>query len=380
MYPALAVIEQLKVEGEQVESLKPEDHQQSTTNAQPSTFNLQPSTHELLWVGSEGGMEAELVERAGIPYKAIPAAGLHGVGLKRVPGNLQTLARGVMASQKILSEFKPDALFFTGGYVAVPMALAGRKIPSLLYVPDVEPGLALKTLARFASCITLTTEDSRQFFSPKAKTVVTGYPIRSELALWTKAAGRDTFGIKSDLPVLLVFGGSKGARSINLALFEHLDHLLEQMEVIHISGELDWEMALAARTRLPQHLSKRYHAYSYLHDEMGAALAAADLAVSRSGASVLGEFPFFGLPALLVPYPYAWRYQKVNAESLANRGAALIIEDAKLKSGLYLTVEKILDAPEKLQTMSQAMHALSAPDAAAQIAAQLMEIAGAKHD
>lgn len=334
---------------------------------------------ELLWVGSEGGMEAGLVERAAIPFKAIPAAGLHGVDLKKMPGNLRTLARGLRASQKILSEFKPDALFFTGGYVAVPMALAGRKIPSLLYVPDVEPGLALKTLARFASCITLTSEDSKQYFSPKAKTIVTGYPVRSELAKWTKKSGRKVFGIKSDLPVLLVFGGSKGAHSINLALFEHLDHLLAQMEVIHISGDLDWEMALAARTRLSEDLSKRYHAYSYLHDEMGAALAAADLAVSRSGASSLGEYPLFGLPALLVPYPHAWRYQKVNAESLANRGAALIIEDAKLKSGLYLTVEKILETPEKLEVMGEAMRTLNTPNAAAQIAAQLITLAGAQH-
>jgi UDP-N-acetylglucosamine--N-acetylmuramyl-(pentapeptide) pyrophosphoryl-undecaprenol N-acetylglucosamine transferase len=259
------------------------------------------------------------------------------------------------------------------------MALAGRKVPSLLYVPDVEPGLALKTLARFASCITLTIADSRQFFSPKAKTVVTGYTVRAGLAQWTKQSGRDLFNIKSELPVLLVFGGSKGARSINLALFEHLDHLLAQMEVIHISGELDWEMVLAARTRLPENLSKRYHAYSYLHNEMGAALAAADLAVSRSGASALGEFPLFGLPALLVPYPHAWRYQKVNAESLANRGAALVIDDAKLKSGLYLTVEKILDAPEKLQAMSQIMRGLSIPDAAERIAAELVELAGAEN-
>ncbi len=326
-------------------------------------------------------MEAGLVERAGIPFKAIPAAGLHGVEFKSLPGNLQLLARGVMASRRILEEFKPDVLFFTGGYVAVPMALAGRKIPSLLYVPDIEPGLALKTLAYFASRIMLTAEESQKFFSGKArkaKTVVTGYPVRAELSKWDKKSGRKALGIKSDLPVLLVWGGSKGARSINTALFEHIDHLLAQMEVIHISGDLDWEMALAARTRLPKELAKRYRAYSYLHDEIGAALAAADLAVSRAGASTLGEYPLFGLPALLVPYPYAWRYQKVNAEMLANRGAALVIEDAKLKSGLYLTVEKLLETPEKLEAMRQAMRTLSSPYAAAQIAAQLMELAGEK--
>jgi len=324
-------------------------------------------------------MEAALVERAGIPFKAIPAAGLHGVDLERLPGNLRLLTQGYVASRRILEEFQPDVLFFTGGYVAGPMALAGRKIPSLLYVPDIEPGLALKVLGYFATRITLTALESRKFFPRKAKTILTGYPVRAGLANWDKKSGRKAMGIKSNLPVLLVWGGSKGARSINAALFEHLEHLLDQMEVIHISGQTDWEMALAARTRLPKDLAKRYRAYSYLHNEIGAALAAADLAVSRAGASVLGEYPLFGLPAILVPYPYAWRYQKVNADALANRGAALVIEDSKLKSGLYLTVEKLLETPEKLESMSRAMREFSAPDAAAQIGAQLMELAGAGH-
>ena len=108
---------------------------------------------DMLWVGSEGGMEEDLVKRAGIRYTAIPAAGVHGVGLKALPGNLVRLARGVLASRRILREFNPQVLFFTGGYVAVPMALAGTGVPSLLFVPDIEPGLALKTLARFATAM-----------------------------------------------------------------------------------------------------------------------------------------------------------------------------------------------------------------------------------
>jgi len=334
---------------------------------------------ETLWVGGAGGMETELVERAGIPFKAIPAAGVHGVSPKRLPGNLWSLARGLMASWRILAEFQPDVLFFTGGYVAVPMALAGRKIASLLYVPDIEPGLALKTLARFATRITLTAGESKQFFSPKADLVVTGYPVRVELAKWNKKTARTKLGLKSELPVLLVFGGSKGAHSINLALLDQLVHMLEEMEIIHISGELDWEMIETSSRKLPKNLSKRYHAYPYLHDEMGAALTVADVAVSRAGASTLGEYPLFGLPAILVPYPYAWRYQKINADMLAKRGGALVIEDAKLKSGLYLTVEKLLESPEKLESMREAMRALSVPDAAARIAVQLIELAGAKH-
>ncbi|MCA2001661.1 MAG: glycosyltransferase, partial [Chloroflexi bacterium] len=103
----------------------------------------QRPTTEVLWVGGEGGMEEELVKRAGFPYRSIPAAGLHGVGLRALPGNAAKLARGVLASRRILREFKPDALFFTGGFVAAPMALAGMNVPTALYAPDIEPGLAL---------------------------------------------------------------------------------------------------------------------------------------------------------------------------------------------------------------------------------------------
>lgn len=334
---------------------------------------------EVLWVGGEGGMEARLVERAGIPFKAIPAAGLHGVGLQRLPGNISVILRGIRASEAILTDFKPDALFFTGGYVAVPMALAGWGIPSLLFVPDVEPGLALKTLSRFAKRVTVSTEESRQFFPKKVDTHVTGYPVRPELAHWRKAIGRQRLGIVGEKPVLLVVGGSKGARSINMAVLAHLETLLEQVEIIHLTGELDWPTVESARAQLPAEKARNYHAYPYLHDDMGAALSAADLAVSRAGASVLGEFPLFGLPVILVPYPHAWRYQKVNAEMLARRGAALMIEDAKLKSGLALTVEKLLETPEKLDAMRAAMASLRAPDAAKSIARHLMELTGDAH-
>jgi len=331
---------------------------------------------ETLWVGGEGGMEVRLVERASLPFKAIPAAGLHGVDWQQLPGNLKTLAQGFSASRKILESFNPDVLFFTGGYVAVPMALAGRKLPSLLYVPDLEPGLALKALAYFASRITLTAEESKQYFSAQANLVVTGYPTRRELTNWKKVVARRRLGLKSDLPVVLVFGGSKGARSINQALLGCLTDLLARVEIVHISGDLDWPQVEARRQSLTKEQAKRYHAYPYLHEDMGAALSAADLAVSRSGASVLGEYPLFGLPAILVPYPHAWRYQKVNADLLTRKGAALMIDDSRLNSGLYLTIEKLIETPEKLQAMRAAMLTLREPEAAVRIATQLCELAG----
>lgn len=329
----------------------------------------------VLWVGGEKGMEADLVTRQKVPFAGIPAAGVHGIGMNRLPGNLLQLARGAFASRRILREFQPDVLFFTGGYVAVPMALMGIPINSLLYVPDIEPGLALKTLARFSDCLAVTAPESRRYFSPKKRVELTGYPVRPELMTWTRERARAALNLRGDLPVLLVFGGSKGARSINQAVAANLSHLLELAQIIHISGQLDWETISATAKNLPDHLTDRYHLFPYLHEEMGAALASADLAVSRAGASALGEFPLFGLPAVLVPYPYAWRYQKVNAHYLAERKAAVVLEDQHLQAELLPVVRNLLADQRKLNEMRSAMQSLSRPNAARDIANLLRELA-----
>lgn len=327
---------------------------------------------QTLWVGGEGGMEARLVERAGIPFRAIPAAGVHGVGLRQLPGNLLKLARGAAAARRILGEFQPDVLFFTGGYVAVPMALAGRRTPILLYIPDIEPGLALKTLARFADRIAVTAEESAHYFARRERVAVTGYPVRPELAAWSRQEARQTLNLSAEAPVLLVFGGSKGARSINRAVLAHLPALLEMAQIVHISGELDWPEVEARAKELG---SPRYHPHPYLHEEMGAALAAADLALSRAGASTLGEYPLFGLPSILTPYPYAWRYQKVNADYLVRNGAALLLEDARLAEGLLPAVRDLLQEPARLDAMRSAVKSLARPQAVAEIGRLLLELA-----
>jgi UDP-N-acetylglucosamine--N-acetylmuramyl-(pentapeptide) pyrophosphoryl-undecaprenol N-acetylglucosamine transferase len=328
-------------------------------------------------------METRLIERSGIFLRTIPAAGVHGVGLRTLPRNLWQLGRGISASRRILQEFKPDVLFFTGGYTAIPMALAGWRVPSLLYVPDIEPGLALNTLARLADKIAVTADESFRYFpSPfgigankrTGRITLTGYPTRSNLTSWTRQTGRRMLDLTEESPVLLVLGGSKGARSINNALMANLPDLVDMAQVVHITGELDWPAIEAKIKQLPETQSARYHAFPYLHEEMGAALAAADLALSRAGASTLGEYPLFGLPAILVPYPHAWRYQKVNADYLVQRGAAVMLEDGKLSDQILPTVKDLLSQPQKLASMHLAMQRLSHPEAAAEIGGQILAL------
>ncbi len=349
MYPAITVLESLNLKKDSV-----------------------------LWVGGHGGMEEALVKRLDIPYKSIPAAGLHGVGIAKLPGNLWKLFKGFLASIRILHTFKPDVLFFTGGYVAFPMAVAALSRQSLLYVPDIEPGLALKALARFANRIALTTEASQEYFRKPAKTTITGYPTRPGLKTWSKEKALEYFGFSPALPTLTVSGGSKGARSINSALLKHLPELLEEMQIIHLTGHLDWETVEEQTSSLPEHFAERYQPFPYLH-EMGAALAAADLIVSRAGASTLGEYPLFGLPAILVPYPYAWRYQKVNASYLVEKGAAVLLKDEDLDKKLGEQITSLIMNPAKLKAMGLAMSALATPDAAENIA-RIVEAMASRSD
>jgi UDP-N-acetylglucosamine--N-acetylmuramyl-(pentapeptide) pyrophosphoryl-undecaprenol N-acetylglucosamine transferase len=174
---------------------------------------------------------------------------------------------------------------------------------------------------------------------------------------------------------LLVFGGSRGARSLNLALLEILDDLLDEIQIIHVSGELDWETAQARRAQLSHSKRDHYHAFPYLHEEMALAFAASDLVVCRAGASTLGEFPMMGLAAILVPYPYAWRYQKVNADYLAGRGAAIRLNDEDLKTKLLTMIRDVMRDTKRLSAMRQAARALAVPDAADRIAAELLKLA-----
>ena len=331
---------------------------------------------EVLWVGSEGGMESTLVQRASIPFKSIPAAGLHGVGIRKIPRNLILLIQGIFAAKRILDRYKPDVIFFTGGFLAVPMAIAAGKTQMMLYVPDIEPGLAIKTIAKFADRIAVTSIETKEFFNPNINIIETGYPTRSSMKEWTKVSAYKHFKLRANKPVLLIFGGSKGARSINYAALKHLNNLLELAQVIHISGELDWEDVERRSKILSPEISSNYHCFPYLHEDMGAAMAAADLVISRAGASILGEYPMFSLPAILVPYPHAWRYQNINAQYLVKNGAAEILEDSRLDTELLPTAKHILGDRKKVDAMRNSMHTLYRPNAARLISEQLTALVG----
>ncbi len=367
VYPALAVIHALRAQ--------------------------RPDT-EVLWLASASGPERALVEREGVRFVGVPAGPLVGMGWRTVPNALRLLV-GTIRALGVVRRFRPVACLITGGWATIPAALACWlcRVPLVIFLPDVEPGGTIKVLVRLAAQLAVVAEDSLTYFPSRAATV-TGYPLRADLL---RAAGYDPLGrplpappasraeaqqrfaLRPDLPTLLVLGGSTGARSINRAVCAQLEDLLGPAEaphcqIVHISGRLDTEWVREQAARLPADLAARYHPVDYLHsEEMALALAAADVALARAGASVLGEFPLFGLPAILVPYPYAWRYQKVNADYLEAQGAAMRLDDDQLTERLVPLVMQLLRDVPLRQRMAASAAALRRPEAAARIAALLLD-------
>jgi UDP-N-acetylglucosamine--N-acetylmuramyl-(pentapeptide) pyrophosphoryl-undecaprenol N-acetylglucosamine transferase len=328
-------------------------------------------------VGVADSVEEDLARRAGVPFRAIESGQVRGMTPWVAARNLLRAGRGVRQAGRLLAEFRPDVVFVTGGFVAGPVALAAWRVhaPVFIYLPDMEPGLAIRRMSRFARSVGVTFPEVARWFPEKA--VVTGYPVRQEIlaAASQRSQARLRLGLAADLPVLLVFGGSRGARSINQALAAALPALLPHCQAVHISGALDWPAVEAQAGRLAAELRPHYHAYPYLHDEMPLALAAADLVIARAGASTLGEFPAVGLPSILAPYPYSGQHQDANANALVRRGAAIKLPDAELSARLASTALDLLQHPDKLAAMSQAAQALAQPGAAAAIAQELCRLA-----
>lgn len=277
---------------------------------------------------------------------------------------------------KILKNLKPSVVLATGGYVSAPAiwAAAQCRVPVLIYLPDLEPGLAIRALSRWATKVAVSFDEVKGFF-PAGKAVVTGYPVREEFQGVTKPEARARLGLNLAQPVLTIFGGSQGAHSINQAVRGNLSELLQAGQVVHISGAQDEGTMQGHRAGLDEGERARYHLYAYLDKDMPMALAAADLVVARAGAATLGEFPAVAAPSVLVPYPFAGKHQEKNANFLVSRGGAVKIDDDRLERDLVPTVKNLLADPDRLEKMSTNMRALAQPNAAKNIANLLSEIA-----
>jgi UDP-N-acetylglucosamine--N-acetylmuramyl-(pentapeptide) pyrophosphoryl-undecaprenol N-acetylglucosamine transferase len=341
---------------------------------------LTPDDLTMTFVGARGDMARDLVRRENVAfdgYDEVLAGPLHGVPRAQQLVSAAKILIGILQSLVLAIRRRPQVLFLTGGWVGFPMAVACWLLrrPIVIYVPDIEPGLTLRLLGRvFARAIAATVAETAQFY-PGKRVVETGYPLRPQVLDANRATAIQTLGLDPARKTLLVFGGSRGSRSINTAFARIAPDLLAQgIQILHISGTLDWEQVQADHAARSDEQRAHYQIFSFLPD-IGQAFAAADLVISRAGAATLAEYPELGLPAILVPYPYAWRYQKVNADWLAERGAAIRLDDERLDDALLPAIRGLLDDPDRLETMRAAMATLKRSDGAANIARLLVEVA-----
>ncbi len=336
----------------------------------------------VLYIGREGGLEAELVPRANLPFYAIPAAGLkRSLTLRNLLVFWQA-TRGILQARKILAGFKPQVVVGTGGYVCGPVVLAAvmMGIPTMIHEQNALPGLTNRLLARFVNQVALTFEEARKYMPRRARIKVTGLPVRPEIMGWQKDEARRAMGLPENARLILSFGGSQGARTINRAMIEVLKHFYNRDGVyfLHVTGprhykEFCQQLGEAGLSR-PE--NGNIILVPYL-DEMPRAMAAADLAICRAGAATLSELTAVGLPAILVPYPHATgNHQEYNARSLEREGAALVIRDQDLTGPVLCEkLTRLLERPAELEAMARASRRLGRPRALEEIVEIISELA-----
>jgi UDP-N-acetylglucosamine--N-acetylmuramyl-(pentapeptide) pyrophosphoryl-undecaprenol N-acetylglucosamine transferase len=331
---------------------------------------------DLLYVGTAEGPEAGIVPRAGVPFRSIPSRKL---SRRPTPGALVALAVsawGVLRAAALLRQWRPDVVLGTGGYASAGVMFAAglMRIPSVVHEANVVPGRVNRLLARLCRCVALTYEDSIRYF-PGSRTVVTGMPVRGDLLTADPAKARAEYALQADVPTLLVCGGSGGAQTLNRAVVRALPALGRLgVQVVHQTGKTLYDDVLR-QVREGGGVPPFYHPTAYIED-MPSLLAAGAMIVCRGGSSTLAEVTAVGLPAIVVPYPFAvGDHQTHNARALAEAGAAVLAKDSDLDGErLAAEVGGILGDPARLERMSAASRALGKPDAAGRVADLLHEV------
>lgn len=328
------------------------------------------------WIGSRGGVEARLVPGRGIPYFAIPTGKLRRYwAWQNVTDLALRVPLAVLRSLLLVRRLRPRVIFATGGFVALPVAVAGALsgVPVVVHEQAAVPGLANRLAARLARRVAVAFPGSERHFPP-GKVVLTGNPLRPELRSGSRAEAIARFGLDPALPLVYVTGGAQGAQRINRAVGELLPALLETAQVIHQCGDnpaTDDRQWLEARSRaLPPRLRPRYTLLPYVGAELASIYAAASLVVGRAGAGTVNECCQLGLAALYVPLPGTrGDEQTANARLVERAGGCAVLPQAEATpERLLQRVRDLLADPAGLEEMGDRARAAAVPDAAERLA------------
>lgn len=330
---------------------------------------------DILFVGTKQGLEADIIPQEGFNFKTVDVRGLERRFSWDNVVTLSKAAGSVWESRRIIQQFDPDIVIGTGGYVCGPVLLAASwmGIPTIIQEQNVIPGITNKLLSHFVDKIAVGYQEAGSHFGKPGKVVFTGNPIRSEVVSASREEGICKLGLDVNKLTILVSGGSRGARSINNAMLNVYAHLAgrNDIQILHVTGQSEYNSLVGNLKQNGIDISKIGNIIikPYLHN-MPYALAAADLAIFRAGAIGLAELTARGIPAILIPYPYAAEnHQEYNARVLEKHGAAIVIRDAELTGKTLINaIEQLLENRTTLANMAQASRELGRPQAAESIA------------
>ena len=346
---------------------------------------------EILFVGARRGLEKQLVEAAGWPFRTVEISSFHrSLAPRELKHNLITvknLLRSPAQARAILEAFPADLVVGTGGYASYPMvrAAAKRGIPAAIHESNAIPGLTTRLLEGHADLIMVGFEECRKNYKHPEKVLVTGTPVRGDFFRLTKAEAKKRLGVDDGKPLIISFWGSLGAAEMNRQTARFL--ALEAREVpfhhVHAAGKLDsvhmaeyLKGAGVDLTKTPE-LDVR----EYIQD-MGTYMRAADLVISRAGASTISELTALGVPAIIVPSPnVTHNHQEHNARVLADAGGAVMLLERECSGEkLFDTACSILHDPDRRRRMSAAMGELGSVDASEKIYAAVMDLCRPKRE
>ncbi len=328
------------------------------------------SDAEVLFAGRRAGIEAKTITSYGMRFAAIPAAPLYTEQLWRNWKLPLVLGAALWQSWRLIDRFKPDVVFGTGGYVSFPLiTVAGlARLPVVLQEQNLMPGRATRVLARFARQVATAYPESSRYLH--ASTVVTGTPVRTEF--WRR---REDFPTRPR--TILVLGGSQGAHRVNQAVAEALPSLLERpdLTITHQTGTREIDSMQSVKAALPAPATGRYEPFAFAND-LADRIRAADLVVSRAGASTLSEVSAIGVPMVLIPYPFAGGHQRLNVAPYESAGAAIVIPDEEADGARLLSVVRsIIDDQAGYRKMVEAMRGLGRPYAAEEVVRLIEQVA-----
>ena len=331
-------------------------------------FRKRDNSTEVVFVGTEHGLEARVIPREGYPLKFVRAEGIVGKSFVRKVRAIATVFLSVWDSFRILNNVRPDMVIGVGGYASGAAVLVAhlKSIPTMIHEQNSVPGTANRILSRFVDQVCITYQESLPVF-PSGKTFLTGNPVRAKIMRGERDAAQRLFSLDREMFTVFVFGGSSGAASINRTMVDALNYLgeyREKIQFLHQTGEKDYESVREAYRK--SGFKGTVAPFIY---QMAEAYAASEMVISRAGATTLAELTALGKPSLLVPYPHsAGRHQEFNAIKLREMGAAFVVFDNEM-SGEVLAkhIREMFGSDSIRKEMQRASRGLGRPEACARI-------------